>query len=130
MAESSVQDVVNHSQSAGDASPSDAPVTTSQSIFAQGAEGEVVEVKENGVQIEVPMSAQDEQMLEDGTARSDTDTSRADGDAKSVDNRPVKKLAAMKPVSFAKYSVPSLIKSNASKAQPTTGRQGWIGMRV
>lgn len=124
MAESSVQDVVIHSQSAGDASPSDAPVTTSQSLSAQGAEGEIVEVKENGIHVDTPLSAHDEQVLEDGTARSDTDTSRADGDAKSIDNRPLKKFATAKPVSFAKYSVPKVIANNAAKAQADKGRQG------
>ncbi|KAK5078150.1 hypothetical protein LTR64_003445 [Lithohypha guttulata] len=117
MAELSSQDVVNHSQSVGDVLPSDVPVTTSQPTSLSGDGREVAEVKENGVHLNSNLSAQDDQVLEDSTARSDTDTSRADGEAKSTDARPVKKFATAKPVSFAKYNVPKVIAANVAKAQ-------------
>lgn len=121
MAELSSQDVVNHSQSVGDVLPSDVPVTTSQPTSLSGDGGEVAEVKENGVHLNSNLSAQDDQVLEDSTARSDTDTSRADGEAKSTDARPVKKFATAKPVSFAKYNVPKVIAANVAKAQADKG---------
>ncbi|KAL2398044.1 hypothetical protein ABEF94_000189, partial [Exophiala dermatitidis] len=50
------------------------------------------------------------------SARSDTDTSRADGSVagdKVAESKPLKKLTA-KPVSFAKYSVPKVIAASAA----------------
>lgn len=121
MAELSSQDVVNHSQSVGDASPSDVPATTSQSKSTLGDEGEGVVVRENGFHPVNQLAVQEEQALEDGTTRSDTDTSRADGDAKSTDARPVRKAVTAKPVSFAKYNVPKVIAANAAKSQVEKG---------
>ena len=115
MAELSSQDVVNSTQLVGELSPSSAPGTTTLSQPIQGDEGDVA--TENGVHNNQPLGS-DDHALEDGTARSDTDTSRADGstgDAKSTDARPVKKFATTKPVSFAKYSVPKVIAANAAK---------------
>ncbi|KAK5947653.1 hypothetical protein PMZ80_001807 [Knufia obscura] len=118
MAELSSQDVVNSTQLVGEISPSSVPGTTTQSQSNSGDGGEAVVAKENGIHATTHSSTQDDQALEDGTARSDTDTSRADGstgDAKSTDARPVKKFATAKPVSFAKYSVPKVIAANAAK---------------
>lgn len=122
MAELSSQDVVNSTQLVGELSPTSAPGTTTLSQPIQGDEGDAV-AKENGVHTIQP-SGTDEQALEDGTTRSDTDTSRADGsigDAKSTDARPLKKFATAKPVSFAKYSVPKVIAANAAKPTAEKG---------
>lgn len=131
MAELSSQDVVNSTRLVGEVSPPSAPGTTTQSQSNQGDEGEVgVITKENGLHITTQPSGRDEQALEDGTARSDTDTSRADGsvgDAKSTDARPIKKPAAAKPLSFAKYSVPKVVAANATR--PTT-EKGMLLLRV
>ncbi|KIW99990.1 uncharacterized protein Z518_10918 [Rhinocladiella mackenziei CBS 650.93] len=108
MAEQRAQDVVNQTQSVGDLSPSDAPAATSTpDIKASGDDGGVVEAapKENGIHI--PSNPKMEE-IDDGSTRSDTDTSRAEGSIagdKSAEPKPLKKLAA-KPVSFAKYAVP------------------------
>lgn len=117
MAEQSAQDVVVQSQSGGDFSPSDAPATTTTIDLQLATEvnsvGEL-EQKENGVHQLSQVRLDD---LEDASARSDTDTSRAEGsitEDKSIDNRPVKKFAAAKPVSFAKYSVPKVVAANAA----------------
>jgi len=127
MAESSIQDAVIQSQSVGDATPSDVPATTPQSITVPGDAGEKVAGNENGVHLITQSSAQEEHSLEDGTARSDTDTSRAEGsngDAKSADAHPVRKFATTKPISFAKYSVPKVIAANAAKVSVEKGRLG------
>lgn len=117
MAEVSNSDVLRQTESVGE-SPSDVPASQSQTQPTAGDEGEGVVAKENGIHTTNSLG-QDDQALEDGTTRSDTDTSRADGsvgDAKSADARPVKKLAAAKPVSFAKYSVPKTVAANAVKS--------------
>ena len=119
MAELSTQDVVNQSQSVGDLSPSDAPATTSTpDIKVSGDGSSAVRADdaptENGSHT-TPSNVKMED-LEDGSARSDTDTSRADGSVagdKTTDSKPLKKIAA-KPVSFAKYSVPKVIAANAA----------------
>lgn len=106
MAELSSQNVVNHSQSVGDASSTDVPATTLQSISTPG-EADGVVAKENG------LHSDEQVLLEESTAKSDTDTSR---DARSADTRPAKKASiAAKPVAFAKYSVPKVIAANAAK---------------
>ncbi|KAG9773157.1 hypothetical protein KCU88_g5888, partial [Aureobasidium melanogenum] len=117
MAEQSAQDVVNQTRSAGDASPSDAPVPTSTpDIKVSGdatTSAEEATSKENGVHTLANVKAED---LEDASARSDTDTSRADGSVagdKVAESKPFKKLTA-KPVSFAKYSVPKVIAASAA----------------
>lgn len=122
MAEQSAQDVVTQSQSVGDLSPSDAPATTTTTEFNQAGEvtsvEEVLLAKENG--IHVPATDKLEE-FEDASARSDTDTSRADGsvtDDKQTEAKPTVKKFAPKPVSFAKYSVPRVIAANAA-AKPT-----------
>ena len=123
MAELDSRDVVNSSQSVGDLSPSDVPATTSQinNVHGEGdagvENGEIGSRKENGIHSNhthsQSLARSDDQALEDGTARSDTDTSRADassvGDGRSVDAKAPKKFAPSKPVSFAKYSVPKVI---------------------
>jgi hypothetical protein len=116
MAEQRAQDVVNQTQSAGDASPSDAPATTSTPDIKVSGDGTgVVEAapKENGIHTLANLKMDD---LDDGSVRSDTDTSRAEGsvtDDKIAEPRPLKKFAA-KPVSFAKYSVPKVIAASAA----------------
>ena len=122
MAEQRTQDVVNQSQSVGDLSPSDAPATTSTpdiQVFGDdtGKSSTVVEAddapKENGTHA---MSNNKMEDLEDGSARSDTDTSRAEGSVagdKTTEPKAFKKFVA-KPVSFAKYSVPKVIAANAA----------------
>jgi len=125
MAELSSQDVVNSTQLVGEVSPPSAPGTTTQSQSHQGDEGDVAAVtRENGIHTALQPPGHDEQALEDGTTRSDTDTSRADGsvgDAKSTDARPVKKFATAKPVSFAKYSVPKATAANTAKPTAEKG---------
>lgn len=124
MAELSSQDVVNSTQLGGDLSPSSGPATTPLSQSIQGDGGETDSAKENGIHNTTQPAGQDEQALEDGTTRSDTDTSRADGsvgDAKSTDARPLKKFATAKPLSFAKYSVPKVIAANAAKPTAEKG---------
>ncbi|ETI21131.1 hypothetical protein G647_07475 [Cladophialophora carrionii CBS 160.54] len=121
MAEKSTQDVVNQSQSVGDVSPSDAPATTSTpdiKVSGDDTSNSAVEVdvapKENGNH-PVPSNIKMED-LDDASARSDTDTSRAEGSVagdKTADSKPLKKFAA-KPVSFAKYSVPKVIAASAA----------------
>ncbi|EXJ94368.1 hypothetical protein A1O1_02762 [Capronia coronata CBS 617.96] len=116
MAEQSAQDVVNQTQSVGDASPSDAPATTSTpDIKVSGDDTGAVEdtPKENGVHT---LSSLKMEEHDDASARSDTDTSRADGSVsgdKVAESKPLKKLAA-KPVSFAKYSVPKVIAASTA----------------
>ncbi|KAI1624452.1 hypothetical protein EDD37DRAFT_564253 [Exophiala viscosa] len=116
MAEQSAQDVVNQSQSVGDISPSDVPATTSTpDIQVSGDDagaGEVVS-KENGTHTLANLKMED---LDDGSARSDTDTSRADGSVagdKAAEQKSLKKFTP-KPVSFAKYSVPKVIAATAA----------------
>jgi hypothetical protein len=119
MAEQSTHDVVNQSQSVGDLSPSDAPATTSTpDIKVSGDVNSIVEVedapKENGNHIILSNAKMED--LDDGSVRSDTDTSRAEGSVagdKTNDSKPLKKFAA-KPVSFAKYSVPKVIAASAA----------------
>ena len=119
MAEQSTQDVVNQSQSVGDLSPSDAPAATSTpDIKVSGDDNSAVEAddapKENGNHTSMSNAKMEE--LEDGSARSDTDTSRAEdgvADDKTTDTKPQKKVAA-KPVSFAKYSVPKVVAASAA----------------
>ncbi|EXJ84668.1 hypothetical protein A1O3_05338 [Capronia epimyces CBS 606.96] len=117
MAEQSAQDVVNQTRSVGDASPSDAPATTSTpDIKVLGDENSAVEaaLKENGVH--TLSTVKMEELDDTASARSDTDTSRADGSVsgdKVAESKPLKKLAA-KPVSFAKYSVPKVIAASAA----------------
>lgn len=117
MAELSTQDVVNHTQSVGGASPADVSATTSTQKSVPGDESDDVVTKENGIHPPLQLAIQEEQALEDGTTRSDTSRAEgSNGDAKSSDARPIKKLTAAKPVSFAKYSVPKVIAANAAKA--------------
>lgn len=121
MAELSTRDVVNHSQSVGDASPADVSATTSTQRSVQGDEEEVI-AKENGIHSTVQSTNQEEQILEDGTTRSDTSRAEgSNGDAKSTDARSVKKLTAPKTTTFAKYSVPKIIAANAAKAPVEKG---------
>lgn len=116
MAELSTRDVVNHSQSVGDASPADVSATTSTQRSIQGDGEESVVTKENGTHFITQPLSHEEQILEDGTTRSDTSRAEgSNGDAKSTDTRPIKKLTATKPISFAKYSVPKVIAANAAK---------------
>lgn len=116
MAEQRAQDVVNQSQSVGDLSPSDAPVTTSTpDIKVSGDDGGVVEAapKENGIHTHSTFKMEE---LDDASARSDTDTSRAEGSVagdKVAESKPLKKFAA-KPISFAKFSVPKVVAASAS----------------
>ena len=116
MAEQSAQDVVNQSLSVGDLSPSDVPATTSTpDIKVSGDEDGVVELaqKENGIHTLSSLKMED---LDDGSARSDTDTSRAEGSVagdKANEQKPPKKIAA-KPISFAKYSVPKVIAASTA----------------
>ncbi|KIY01226.1 uncharacterized protein Z520_02778 [Fonsecaea multimorphosa CBS 102226] len=122
MAEQRAQDVVNQSQSVGDLSPSDAPATTSTPDIKVsgddiGRDNVVVETevapKENGIHTVSNLKMEE---LEDGSARSDTDTSRAEGSVagdKATEYKPLKKFAA-KPVTFAKYSVPKTIAASAA----------------
>ena len=131
MAELSAQDVVNQSQSVGDLSPSDAPATTSTpDIKVQGDESGVVEVapKENGIHAHSTTKMDD---LDDGSARSDTDTSRAEdsiaGD-KTSEQKPLKKIA-VKPVSFAKYSVPKVIAASAATKGTEKGKDNAVYTR-
>lgn len=121
MAELESRDVVNQTLSAGDFSPSDAPATTPDDIKLSGEDAEEgFTGKENGTHIDLQSLKAEESFLEDGTARSDTDTSRAEGsvagDSKQEDVKPTKKFVASKPVSFAKYSVPKVIAANAGKS--------------
>ncbi|KIW64097.1 hypothetical protein PV04_09055 [Phialophora macrospora] len=121
MAEQSTQDVVNQSQSVGDVSPSDAPATTSTpdiKVSGDDTRNSAVEAgvapKENGNHPIMPNIKMEE--FDDASARSDTDTSRAEGSVagdKPADSKPLKKFAA-KPVSFAKYSVPKVIAASAA----------------
>ena len=135
MAELSTQDVVNQSQSAGDLSPSDAPATTSTpDLKLSGDDNSAVEVddapKENGNHINLSSTKMEE--LEDGSARSDTDTSRAEGSVagdKMSDNKPLKKIAA-KPVSFAKYSVPKVIAASAAAKATDKGTDAVVPRTV
>ena len=123
MAELSSRDVVNSTQLVGEVSPSSVPGTTTHSQSNSG-DGEAAVARENGIHTTPQPLGQDDQALEDGTTRSDTDTSRADGsigDAKSTDARPLKKFATAKPVSFAKYSVPKVIAANAAKPTAEKG---------
>ena len=121
MAEQSTHDVVNQTQSVGDLSPSDAPATTSTpdiKVSGDDKDDSAVEVDvaptENGNHATSSSLKMEEP--EDGSARSDTDTSRAEdgtvGD-KTSDTKPLKKLAS-KPISFAKYSVPKVIAASAA----------------
>jgi hypothetical protein len=123
MAEQIVQDVVIQSRSVGDLSPSDAAATTTtiDSKPAGDVNGlaETVVQKENGVLN--PTTLPD---LDDASVRSDTDTSRAEGSVagdKSTDNKPVKKFAPAKPVSFAKYSVPKVVAANIATKSSDKG---------
>jgi len=124
MAEQSVQDVVNQSLSVGDLSPSDVPATTpTPDIKVSGDENGVVELtqKENGIHTLSGLKMDD---LDDGSARSDTDTSRAEGSVagdKAGEQKPLKKMAA-KPISFAKYSVPKVIAASAAAKGSEKGR--------
>lgn len=123
MAELSTRDVVNHSQSVGDASRADVSATTSTQRSVQGDEEEEgVVAKENGIHSTTHSASQEDQSLEDGTTRSDTSRAEgSNGDAKSTDARPTKKLTAFKPTTFAKYSVPKVIAANAAKAPVDKG---------
>lgn len=127
MAESSVQDVVNQTLSVGGLSPSDVTATTSNNKSTGGEVGDEHE-DPNGLRIETltPISRNDEATLEDGSVRSDTDGSRADGSIagdKSADQqKPPKKFSISKPVSFAKYSVPKVIA--ATTATKVTNDKG------
>lgn len=124
MAELSTRDVVNHTQSVGDASPADVSATTSAQRSVQGDGEEIVVTKENGIHPTTQSLSHEDQTLEDSTTRSDTSRAEgSNGDAKSTDARPVKKPAAAKPMSFAKYSVPKVIAANAAK--PTV-EKGWF----
>lgn len=124
MAEQRAQDVVNQTQSVGDLSPSDAPATTSTpDIKVSGDDAGVEEAvpKENGIH---PVSSNKMEDLDDVSARSDTDTSRAEGSVagdKVAEPKPLKKFAA-KPVSFAKYSVPKAIAASATAKGAEKGR--------
>lgn len=115
MADSIVQDVVNQSRSVGDDSPSDAAATTTTTgSKPSGDANGVTEVatKENGIHTTTTLADHD-----DASAKSDTDTSRAEGSVagdKPTDSKPLKKFAPAKPVSFAKYSVPKVVAANAS----------------
>lgn len=126
MADSIVQDVVNQSQSASDLSPADvAAITTTTEFPSVGDVNGVAQdsTKENG--LDVPTVLPD---LEDASAKSDTDTSRAEGSVagdKPTDSKPIKKFAPAKPMSFAKYSVPKVVAANAAakatdKGSPTS----------
>ncbi|OAP57331.1 hypothetical protein AYL99_08069 [Fonsecaea erecta] len=122
MAEQRAQDVVNQSQSVGDLSPSDAPATTSTPDIKVsgddiGRSNVVVETeiapKENGLHTVSSLKMED---LEDGSVRSDTDTSRAEGSVagdKATEPKPLKKFAA-KPITFAKYAVPKVNTAGAA----------------
>jgi hypothetical protein len=123
MAEPSAQDVVNQSQSVGDVSPSDAAATTTTLDFKLSSDEKPTNItpaveadvapKENGNYVQSSVKMED---LDDGSARSDTDTSRAEGSVagdKTAEFKPVKKYVA-KPISFAKYSVPKVIAANAA----------------
>lgn len=130
MAEQSTQDVVNQTLSVGDLSPSDAPATTSTpDIKVSGDDNDVVEAapKENGIHTLSSLRMED---LDDLSARSDTDTSRAEGSVagdKVTEQRPLKKLAA-KPVSFAKYSVPKVIAASAAAKGTDKGRCAFVAV--
>lgn len=117
MAELSTHHVVDQSQSVGDLSPSDAPAITSNttSAFTGEVDG-IAELAqtENGIHNTNLVKMDD---LDDVSARSDTDTSRADGSVsedKPVESKPVKKFSTSKPLSFAKYSVPKVVAANAA----------------
>ena len=115
MADSIVQDVVNQSRSVGALSPADAAATTTTTDSKPlGDVNGVVDVaiKENGLHNPTILSD-----FDDASARSDTDTSRADGSVagdKQSESKPLKKFAPAKPVSFAKYSVPKTVAANAT----------------
>lgn len=117
MAELSTHHVVDQSQSVGDLSPSDAPATTSNITSTFPGEVDIVAdvaSKENGYHNNTLVKTED---LDDVSARSDTDTSRADGSVsedKPTESKPVKKFSAAKPLSFAKYSVPKVVAANAA----------------
>lgn len=104
MAESSSQDAALKPSSAGVTSPSEITATTTDSYAIRGDVEEAVEPQENGVATQKELSRQDEQQAEDGSTRSDTDTQ---------DVKPLKKFTASKPVSFAKYSLPKTLTTNA-----------------
>lgn len=117
MAELSPQDVVNHTQSVGGLSPADVSATTSTQNLIAGEGEDSSATKQNEGHLASQLVSQEEQSLEDGTTRSDTSRAEgSNGDAKSTDARPVRKLTATKPVTFAKYSVPKVIAANAAKA--------------
>ena len=119
MAEQRAQDVVNQTLSVGDLTPSGAPETTSKSeikLLRGGEDIAVVEVvpKENGTH-HMPFRMDE---IDDASARSDTDTSRAEGEGSVTGDKPaeqklLKKVVA-KPVSFAKYSVPKVIAASST----------------
>jgi hypothetical protein len=115
MADSIVQDVVNQSQSVGDSSPADvAATTTTADSKPSGDVDGVAEVApiENGLHAASILAD-----LDDVSAKSDTDGSRADGSVagdRPTEAKPLKKFAPAKPVSFAKYSVPKVIAANAA----------------
>lgn len=131
MAEQTAQDVVNQTRSVGDASPSDAPATTSTpDTKVSGNDTGAVEAtsKENGIHTLASLKAEE---LEDASARSDTDTSRADGSVsgdKPSESKPLKKFVA-KPVSFAKYSVPKVIAASGAVKGTDRGKCGTTSLR-
>jgi hypothetical protein len=125
MAEQSAQDVVTQSQSVGDLSPSDATATTTTTDINRLGEVKSAEeetTKENGIHNPSIVRTED---LEDASARSDTDTSRADGSVagdKPAESKTLKKPATVKPVSFARYSVPKVVAANAAAKPANQGR--------
>ena len=127
MAEQSTYDVVNQTQSVGDLSPPDVPATTSTpDLKVPGDDNSAVEVDvvptENGNHTNLSSLKMED--LEDASARSDTDTSRAEGSVagdKTADTKPLKKVAN-KPISFAKYSVPKVIAASAAAKASEKGR--------
>ncbi|RMD41350.1 hypothetical protein DV735_g3782, partial [Chaetothyriales sp. CBS 134920] len=101
MAAQSAQDVVSQSQSVGDFSPADAPaITTNGDIDLSRVDEKTA--AENGLHRLAPAKLDD---FEDGSGRSDTETAEA---------KAVKKFAAARPVSFAKYSVPKVIAASTT----------------
>lgn len=115
MADSIVQDVVNQSRSVGDFSPADAAATTNiTDSKPSGDENFIAELaaKENGIHTATMLAD-----IDDASAKSDTDTSRAEGSVagdKQAESKPLKKFAPTKPVSFAKYTAPKVVAANAA----------------
>ncbi|RMZ76905.1 hypothetical protein DV738_g4701, partial [Chaetothyriales sp. CBS 135597] len=101
MAAQSAQDVVSQSQSVGDFSPADAPATTTNGDIGPSRVDDKT-AAENGLHRLAPAKMDD---FEDGSGRSDNESAEA---------KAVKKFAAARPVSFAKYSVPKVIAASTA----------------